>query len=70
MAGFLPDGADVLIDTMGSIRHIQAIVSRMNCGGRIVSAGFHSTDDLLSLQDLRNRELSLHSVSGWTGHGT
>ncbi|MCY4520579.1 MAG: hypothetical protein OXC13_07345 [Caldilineaceae bacterium] len=61
---------DMLIDGVGSIKHMQAIVSRMNRGSRIASAGFHGTDDLLSLQDLRNRELSLHSVSGWTGHGT
>ena len=66
LAGFLPDGVDVLIDTVGSIEHIQAILPRMNWDGRIVSAGFHGTDDLLSLQDLRNGELSLHSVSGWT----
>ncbi len=66
LAGFLPDGVDVLVDTVGSIEHIQAILSRMNRDGRIVSAGFHGTDDLLSLQDLRNGELSLHSVSGWT----
>lgn len=66
LAGFLPDGVDVLIDTVGSIEHIQKIVPRMNRGGRIVSAGFHGTDDLLSLQVLRDRELSLHSVSGWT----
>ncbi len=66
LAGFLSDGVDVLVDTVGSIEHIQAILSRMNRNGRIVSAGFHGTDDLLSLQDLRNGELSLHSVSGWT----
>ena len=66
LAGFLPDGVDMLIDTVGSIEHIQTILPHMNRGGRIVSAGFHGTDDLLSLQDLRNRELSLHSVAGWT----
>lgn len=66
LAGFLPGGVDVLVDTVGSIEHIQAILPRMNRDGRIVSAGFHGTDDLLSLQNLRNGELSLHSVSGWT----
>ncbi|MXZ23725.1 MAG: zinc-binding dehydrogenase [Caldilineaceae bacterium SB0665_bin_21] len=66
LIGFLSDGVDVLVDTVGSIEHIQAILPRMNRDGRIVSAGFHGTDDLLSLQDLRNGELSLHSVSGWT----
>ena len=62
--GIHPDGMDVL--TMDPIKPTQAILPRMNRGGRIVSAGFHGTDDLLSLQDLRNGELSLHSVSGWT----
>ena len=66
LVGFLPDGVDILVDTVGSIEHIQAVLPRMNRDGRIVSAGFHGTDDLLSLQDLRNGELSLHSVSGWT----
>ena len=38
----------------------------MNSGGRIVSAGCHGTDNLLSLQDLRDSSLFRHSVAGWT----
>jgi L-iditol 2-dehydrogenase len=33
--------------------------------GHIVSAGFYGTHDLLSLQALRDGELSVDMVSGW-----
>lgn len=56
----------VLVDTVGSMAHLQQLLPCMARGGQFVSAGFYGTDDLWSLQDLRNQELSLHSVSGWT----
>lgn len=56
----------VLVDTVGSLFHLQQLLPCMARGGQIVSAGFYGTDDLWSLQELRNQELSLHSVSGWT----
>ena len=40
-------------DTVGLIEPTQAIVPRMNRGGRLVSSGGHGTDNLLALQDLR-----------------
>ena len=61
-----PEGLRVLVDTAGSLAHLQRALPLMARGGQIVSAGFHGADDLLSLQALRQREISLHSVSGWT----
>ncbi len=56
----------VVVDTVGTTAHLQQLQPFMARGGQIVSAGFYGTDDLWSLQDLRNQELSLHSVSGWS----
>lgn len=61
-----PAGVDVVVDTVGSLEHLTGIMALMVRGGQIVSAGFHGTHDRLSLQDLRDREISVHSVSGWT----
>ena len=61
-----PEGLHALVETAGSLAHLQRALPLMARGGQIVSAGFHGADDLLSLQDLRQREISLHSVSGWT----
>lgn len=63
---FAGGGLAVAVDTVGSLEALKALIGLMRRGGHIVSAGFYGTDDLLGLQDLRNRELSLDSVSGWT----
>ena len=72
-AEFLQELADlnlpplqVVVDTVGSVAHLQQLQPFMTRGGQIVSAGFYGTDDLWSLQDMRNQELSLHAVAGWT----
>ena len=56
----------VVVDTVGTVRHLQQLQPFMARGGQIVSAGFYGTDDLWSLQELRDQELSLHAVAGWT----
>lgn len=66
LAACFPEGLHILVDTVGSVTHLQAVLPFMVKHGQIVSAGFHGTDDRISLQDLRQRELSVHSVSGWT----
>ncbi|MBN1138799.1 MAG: zinc-binding dehydrogenase [Anaerolineae bacterium] len=58
-------GIQVLVDTVGSIRSVEALVPMMRRHGHIVSAGFYGTDDRLSLQLLRDRELAVDMVSGW-----
>jgi 2-desacetyl-2-hydroxyethyl bacteriochlorophyllide A dehydrogenase len=63
---FAPDGFAVAVDTVGSPAATEWMMSLMRHGGHIVSAGFCGTQDLVSLQNLRARELSIDSVSGWT----
>jgi 2-desacetyl-2-hydroxyethyl bacteriochlorophyllide A dehydrogenase len=60
-----PGGIQVLVDTVGSIDSVEALVPLMQRHGRIVSAGFYGTDDHLPLQPLRARELAVDMVSGW-----
>ena len=61
-----PGGLSVAVDTVGSLKAVNDLAWLMEGGGHIVSAGFYGTDDMLSLQLLRQREVSLDSVSGWS----
>lgn len=62
----LPDKVQVAVDTVGSIAAIEQLLPHMRRNGHIVSAGFYGTQDVLGLQALRNAEVSLDLVSGWT----
>lgn len=62
----LPAGPQVAVDTVGSIQVVNVLVGLMQRYGHIVSAGFYGTEDQLTLQPLRNRELSVDLVSGWS----
>jgi 3-hydroxyethyl bacteriochlorophyllide a dehydrogenase len=62
----LPQGIQIAVDTVGSIGLVEALSSLVARGGHIVSAGFYGAEDQLALQPLRNREISLDFVSGWT----
>ena len=64
--GLLPDGAEVLVDTVGSIEAVEALLPTVRRHGHIVSAGFYGTHDRLALQPLRLGELSVDTVSGWS----
>ena len=59
-------GVRVAVDTVGSILVVGKLMDLMKRYGHIVSAGFYGTEDLLGLQALRNGELSLDFVSGWS----
>jgi 2-desacetyl-2-hydroxyethyl bacteriochlorophyllide A dehydrogenase len=61
----VPGDIQVLIDTVGSIASVEALLPLMRRHGHVVSAGFYGTDDCLSLQPLRARELAVDMVSGW-----
>jgi 2-desacetyl-2-hydroxyethyl bacteriochlorophyllide A dehydrogenase len=61
-----PDGVDVAVDTVGSIGMTEELLPLMKRSGHIVSAGFYGTNDRLALQPLRNGELSVDLVSGWS----
>jgi bacteriochlorophyllide a dehydrogenase len=56
---------DVLVDTVGSIESIHEYLPMMSRFSHVVSAGFYGTEDLLSLQALRNYEIAVDLVSGW-----
>ena len=61
-----PTGVQVAVDTVGSTAVIEQLMGVMKRYGHIVSAGFYGTADQVALQPLRNRELSLDLVSGWS----
>jgi bacteriochlorophyllide a dehydrogenase len=61
-----PDGIAIAVDCAGSKDSTDDIIKVMSRGGHIVSAGFCGIDDKISLQKLRDSELSLDSVSGLT----
>ncbi|MFN8494319.1 MAG: zinc-binding dehydrogenase [Caldilineaceae bacterium] len=62
----LPSGVQIAVDTVGSIQVIEQLMTVMRRYGHIVSAGFYGVNDQVALQPLRNRELSLDLVSGWS----
>lgn len=61
-----PQGVQVAVDTVGSTAVVEALMTVMRRYGHIVSAGFYGVNDQVALQPLRNRELSLDLVSGWS----
>lgn len=62
----LPGGAQVLVDTVGSIGAVEALLPLVQRHGHVISAGFYGTNDRLALQPLRMEELSVDMVSGWS----
>jgi 2-desacetyl-2-hydroxyethyl bacteriochlorophyllide A dehydrogenase len=61
-----PQGVQVLVDTVGSVPALEELLPAMRRYGHIVSAGFYGTADRLALQPLRQGELSVDLVSGWS----
>ncbi len=56
----------VAVDTVGSPQATEDSIRLLKRGGHIVSAGFISGEDRISLQSLRDQEISLDSVSSST----
>ncbi|MCA1596346.1 MAG: zinc-binding dehydrogenase [Chloroflexi bacterium] len=61
-----PEGIQVVADTAGSVDSMEALYPFMRTGGQLVSAGFCGTSGLIDIQRMRERELTLHTPSGWT----
>ena len=59
-------GVQIAVDTVGSTAVVDQLMGIMRRYGHIVSAGFYGTADQIALQPLRNRELSLDMVAGWS----
>lgn len=61
-----PEGVAVVADGVGTRQGTESMFNLMIRGGHIVSAGFCGTDDRVSIQAMRDLELSLDCVSGWS----
>lgn len=60
------EGVAVVADAVGTREGTESMFSLMIRGGHIVSAGFCGTDDRVSIQAMRDLELSLDCVSAWS----
>ncbi len=63
---FAPDGAAVIVDTVGDMDCIQTLFPLLGYDSHIVSAGFYGTKGCIDIQKLRAKEVTLHSPAGWT----
>ncbi len=61
----LPQGVQVGVDTVGSVELVMDLFDVMRRFAHLVSAGFYGTQDAVSLQPLRYKELAVHLASGW-----
>lgn len=64
----LPEGAQIAVDTVGSMQVMNDLFEVMKRDGHLVSAGFYGTQDQISLQPLRYKELSIELPSGALPH--
>jgi len=63
---FTPDGAAIIVDTVGDMDGIQALFPLLGYNGHIVSAGFYGPRGHIDIQKLRAKEATLHTPAGWT----
>ncbi len=63
---FAPGGAQVLVDTVGSLDTIYALLPTLRHGAHLVSAGFYGEAGKIDLQRLRAGELTVHTPAGWS----
>jgi 2-desacetyl-2-hydroxyethyl bacteriochlorophyllide A dehydrogenase len=61
-----PEGVEVVVDTVGSIASLEAMMELVQPGKHLVSAGFYGTQGAIDIQQMRARELTLHAPAGWT----
>lgn len=59
-------GIDILVDTAGDMNTVEMLLPLLGKHAHIVSAGFYGTADRLPLQPLRDAEISVDLVSGWS----
>jgi 2-desacetyl-2-hydroxyethyl bacteriochlorophyllide A dehydrogenase len=60
-----PKGVEVVVDTVGSIASLEAMMELVQPGKHLVSAGFYGTQGAIDIQQMRARELTLHAPAGW-----
>jgi len=56
----------IIIDTVGSMETVSEILPFMKREGHWVSAGFLGNTGIVDIQCLREKEITLHTPSGWT----
>ncbi|MBD5777888.1 zinc-binding dehydrogenase [Pelagicoccus sp. NFK12] len=66
VARLFPEGAQVAVDTVGSIELMDRLQGLLRRFAHLVSAGFYGPDDQLQLQPPRYKELCIDLVSGAT----
>jgi bacteriochlorophyllide a dehydrogenase len=62
----LAKGQSVLVDTVGDLETVYALLPKLRREAHFVSAGFYGHEGKIDLQRLRNQELTVHTPSGWT----
>lgn len=61
-----PEGVRVVADTVGSIATVDRLLPLLRHESHISSAGFYGPNGKIDIQDLRQRETTLHAPSGWS----
>lgn len=56
----------VVVDTVGDLAAVRALLPLMRRDSHIVSAGFYGPHGLIDIQELRDKEITLHCPAGWT----
>ncbi|WP_309713777.1 hypothetical protein [Armatimonas sp.] len=59
-------GQSVLVDTVGDLGTVYALLPRLRRDSHFVSAGFYGHEGKIDLQRLRNQEITVHTPAGWT----
>lgn len=69
VAARLPAGRaiDLLVDTVGDMAAVEALLPLLRRESHWVSAGFLGDRGRVDIQRLREQEITLHTPSGWTG---
>ena len=60
------EGVQAVADTVGTVSLLEALIPTMRRDSHISSAGFYGPNGRIDIQELRNREVTLHAPSGWT----
>ena len=56
----------VLADTVGTVPDVEALFPVMRHNSHLSSAGFCGPNGRIDIQQMRNREMTLHTPSGWS----
>jgi bacteriochlorophyllide a dehydrogenase len=59
-------GQSVLVDTVGDMATVYALLPKLRRDAHFVSAGFYGHEGKIDLQVLRNQEITVHTPAGWT----